>query len=76
MSHFTELIQWYICGDVCITFEWLLPPILRLFSLYRRLCALLETDTHIFDGRYHDQSEYREVTEQARQSVVCLVWFS
>ncbi len=76
MSHFTELIQWYICGDVCITFEWLLPPILRLFSLYRRLCALLEIDTHIFDGRQDDQLEHREVTEQAWQTVDCLVWFS
>ncbi len=57
-------------------FEWLLPPVLGLFSIYRQLCALLETDTHIFDGCHHDQSKHREVTEQARQRVDCLVWFS
>ncbi len=62
-----------------ITFEWLLPTISGLFSLYRWLCAssdVLESDTRTFDACHSDQSRHREVTEQARQRVDCMVWFS
>ena len=62
-----------------ITFEWLLPTISGVFSLYRWLCAssdVLESDTRTFDACHSDQSRHREVTEQARQRVDCMVWFS